>query len=53
MVGVIAKKVKPKLTAEQKYSQLKRHTENAGMTVREEDGKIVVSQKAKTSKRRK
>jgi hypothetical protein len=47
------KKAKPKLTVEQKYRQLKRHTENAGMTVKEEDGKIVVSRKSKTSKGRK
>lgn len=33
-----------KLTPSQKYRQLKRHTENAGMSVREVDGKIVVKE---------
>jgi hypothetical protein len=40
-------KPKPKLTVAQKYTQLKRHTEQAGMTVTEKDGKIVVSRKRK------
>ena len=39
---------KPKLTDAQKYNQLKRHTENAGMKVTEENGKIVVTRKKKT-----
>lgn len=34
-----------KLTAAQKYGQLKRQTERAGMTVVEKNGKIVVSRK--------
>jgi hypothetical protein len=34
-----------KLTVAQKYSQLKRQTEKAGMKVTEKDGKIVVSRK--------
>ena len=34
-----------KLTDSQKYQQLKRQTERAGMTVKEVDGKIVVSRK--------
>lgn len=34
-----------KMTAAQKYEALKRHTENAGMTVTEKDGKIVVTKK--------
>jgi hypothetical protein len=38
---------KKKLTVEQKYNQLKRHTENAGMKVAEVDGKIVVTRKKK------
>jgi hypothetical protein len=42
-----------KLTAQQKYNQLKRHTEAAGMKVTEKDGKIVVTRKPKTSKGRK
>jgi hypothetical protein len=37
-----------RLTDAEKYAQLKRHTENAGMTVREVEGKIVVSRKKKT-----
>jgi hypothetical protein len=36
-----------KLTVAQKYSQLKKHTENAGMKVMEKDGKIVVSRRKK------
>lgn len=36
-----------KLTVAQKYTQLKRHTENAGMKVIEKDGKIVVTRKLK------
>jgi hypothetical protein len=32
-----------KLTAAQKYQQLKKHTEDAGMKVTEKDGKIVVT----------
>jgi hypothetical protein len=39
--------MKPKLTVAQKYSQLKRHTENAGMKVTEKDGKIIVSRRKK------
>jgi hypothetical protein len=39
--------VAKKLTVAQKYSQLKKHTEDAGMTVVEKDGKIVVSRKKK------
>ena len=34
-----------KLTDSQKYQQLKRQTERAGMTVKEVDGKVVVSRK--------
>ena len=44
---------KTKLTAQQKYNQLKRQTEAAGMKVTEKDGKIVVTRKPKTSKGRK
>ncbi len=36
-----------RLTVGEKYRQLKAHTERAGMTVKEEDGKIVVSRKRK------
>jgi hypothetical protein len=39
-----------KLTAAQKYAQLKKHTENAGMKVEEVDGKIVVRRKPKAKK---
>lgn len=34
-----------RLTAAQKYGQLKKQTESAGMSVREKNGKIVVSRK--------
>jgi len=34
-------------------AQLKRHTENAGMTVKEKDGKIIVKRKAKNVKKNK
>lgn len=36
-----------KLTVSEKYQQLKKHTENAGMKVQEKDGKIVVTRKKK------
>jgi hypothetical protein len=36
---------KRKLTPAEKYRQLKKHTEDAGMTVTEKSGKIVVSRK--------
>ena len=42
-----------KLSCSQKYSQLKRHTENAGMTVKEKDGKIIVKRKVKNVKKNK
>ena len=35
--------VKSKLTPAEKYRQLKKHTEDAGMKVSEKDGKIVVT----------
>ena len=38
---------KKKLTPSKKYQQLKKHTENAGMKVKEEDGKIIVTRKKK------
>jgi len=38
---------KAKLTAAQKYQQLKKQTEQAGMTVKENNKKIVVSRKKK------
>ena len=34
-----------KLTSAEKYRQLKKHTEDAGMKVTEKDGKIVVTRK--------
>jgi uncharacterized protein (DUF302 family) len=34
---------KSKLTPAEKYQQLKKHTEDAGMKVTERDGKIVVT----------
>ena len=36
-----------KLTTAQKYNQLKRQTESAGMKVTEKNGKLVVSRKRK------
>ena len=39
-----------KLTALQKYNQLKKQTESAGMTVKEKNKKIVVSRKKKKAK---
>lgn len=41
-----AKKAKRMTTAE-KYRQLKKQTEDAGMTVKEKSGKVVVSRKGK------
>jgi len=38
---------KKKLTTKEKYSQLKKQTESAGMTVKEKKGKLVVSRKKK------
>jgi hypothetical protein len=38
---------KKRLTSAQKYSQLKRQTESAGMKVSEKNGKIVVSRRKK------
>jgi len=40
-----------KLTAAQKYAQLKRQTESAGMKVAEKNGKILVSRKKKAKKK--
>jgi hypothetical protein len=37
----------PKLTTAEKYRQLKKQTEDAGMKVTEKDGKIVVTRKKK------
>jgi len=39
--------VKKRLTTGQKYSQLKKQTERAGMKVTEKNGKIVVSRRKK------
>ena len=41
------KKKTTKLTTKQKYESLKRQTEQAGMTVKEENGKMVVARKIK------
>jgi hypothetical protein len=43
--------VAKKLTVAQKYSQLKRQTESAGMKVTEKDGKIIVTRKQKAKKK--
>jgi hypothetical protein len=39
--------LRKKLTPAQKYGQLKRQTESAGMSVKEKNGKIVVSRRKK------
>ena len=36
-----------RLTVAEKYRQLKKHTEDAGMKVQEKDGKIIVTRKKK------
>ena len=40
-------KMGKKLTPSEKYQQLKKHTEDAGMKVQEKDGKIIVTRKKK------
>jgi len=40
-----------KLTDAQKYASLKRQTERAGMSVKEQNGKLVVRRKSKSQKR--
>ena len=40
-------KMGKKLTPSEKYQQLKKHTEDAGMKVTEKDGKIIVTRKKK------
>jgi len=40
-------KDKKRLTTSEKYQQLKKHTEDAGMKVKEKDGKIIVTRKRK------
>jgi hypothetical protein len=49
-IKVMAKALtsKRRLTPAEKYRQLKKHTEDAGMTVTEKDGKIVVTRKRRT-----
>lgn len=42
-----ANKKAKKMTTAQKYASLKRQTEQAGMTVKELNGKLVVSRKKK------
>lgn len=39
-----------KLTTAQKYASLKQQTEKAGMTVKEKNGKLVVTRKSKKRK---
>lgn len=41
------KKNTQKMTVKEKYQSLKRQTERAGMTVKEENGKLVVTRKVK------
>lgn len=38
---------KRKMTTQEKYSSLKRQTERAGMSVKEQNGKLVVRRKGK------
>lgn len=47
------KKPAKRLTVTQKWNQLKRQTEQAGMTVTERNGKIVASRKKKRTVRKK
>lgn len=42
---------KKKLTTKEKYKQLKKQTESAGMEVKERKGKLVVSRKKKKKKK--
>jgi hypothetical protein len=42
-----SKKKGKKMTLAQKYASLKRQTEQAGMSVKEKDGKLVISRKRK------
>ena len=42
------KKGSKKMTVAQKYAELKRQTEQAGMTVKEMDGRLIVERKKKT-----
>lgn len=39
--------MKKKLTVTEKYRQLKKQTEDAGMKIKEENGKIIVTRKIK------
>jgi hypothetical protein len=43
----MATKKPKKMTIAEKYQSLKRQTEQAGMTVTEKDGKLIVSRKKK------
>lgn len=47
MAMATGKKAK-KMTTAQKYASLKRQTEQAGMTVREVNGRLVISRKKKS-----
>ena len=44
---------KKKLTTREKYSQLKKQTESAGMKITEKNGKLVVSRKTTKPKKKK
>ena len=46
----MAAKKSKKMTAAEKYNDLKRQTEQAGMSVSEKDGKLIVSRKKKIKK---
>ena len=47
--SMLTKKESGKLSDKEKYEQLKKHTENAGMKVEEKNGKIIVTRVKKWS----
>jgi hypothetical protein len=47
---IMTSKKPARMSAAQKYASLKRQTEEAGMSVQEKGGKIVVTRKKKRSK---
>ena len=48
----MAAKKSKKMTTAEKYADLKRQTEQAGMTVTEKDGRLIVSRKKPQSGKR-
>jgi hypothetical protein len=47
---IVKKEAVKKMTIEEKYLDLKRQTEEAGMEIIEKDGKLIVSRKRKINK---